>query len=121
MRPAPAFEMLGSNHGRRRHRAKDGALQNALQQPAVLPCTGSQADLPAHKKTPVLQGFAAGCEVVQSGRVEDRGLEPQASSCRNTHVSGQGGAKFVAAACRFVSYVAGQVGCFSNSAEFRLM
>ena len=52
------------------------SLQNALQQAAVLPRTGSQAELPAHEKTPVLQGFAAGCEVVQSGRVEDRGLEP---------------------------------------------
>ena len=30
---------------------------------------------------------------MQSGRVEDRGLEPLACSCRNTHVSGQGGAK----------------------------
>ena len=62
------------------------AVQNPVQQPAVLPRTGSQAVLPAHEKTPVLQGFAAGCEVVQTGRVEDRGLEPQASSCRNTGV-----------------------------------
>ena len=30
---------------------------------------------------------------VQSGRVEGRGLESHASSCRNTHVAGQGGAK----------------------------
>ena len=52
------------------------ALQNALQHPAVLPRTGPQPELAAHEKTPVLQGFAAGCEVVQSGRVEDRGLEP---------------------------------------------
>ena len=52
------------------------SLQNALQQPAVLPRRGAQPELAAHKKTPVLQGFAAGCEVVQSGRVEDRGLEP---------------------------------------------
>ena len=81
--------MLGSNHGRRRHRAKDGALQNALQHPAVLPRTGSQATLPAHEKTPVLQGFAAGCEVVQSGRVEDRGLEPGAFPRGNRPVSGQ--------------------------------
>ena len=73
------------------HSAK--AVQNPVQQAAVLPRTGSQADLPAHERTPVLQGFAAGCEVVQSGRVEDRGLEPDASSCRNTHVSGEGGAK----------------------------
>ena len=62
------------------------ALQNALQHPAVLPRTRSQATLPAHEKNQVLQGFAAGCEVVQSGRVEDRGLEPQVSSCRNTRV-----------------------------------
>ena len=60
---------------------------NRLPNPAVLPRRGSQAELAAHKKTPVLQGFAAGCEVVQSGRVEDRGLEPGASSCRNTGVS----------------------------------
>ena len=60
------------------------AVQNAMQQPAVLPRTGPQPELAAHKKTPVLQGFAAGCEVVQSGRVEDRGLEPLASSCGNT-------------------------------------
>ena len=40
----------------------------------------------AHKKTPVLQGFAAGCEVVHTGRVEDRGLEPQAFPCGNTGV-----------------------------------
>ncbi len=52
------------------------AVQNPVQQAAVLPRTGSQAELAAHEKTPVLQGFAAGCEVVQSGRVEDRGLEP---------------------------------------------
>ena len=52
------------------------AVQNPVQHPAVLPRTGSQAGLPAHEKTPVLQGFAAGCEVVHTGRVEDRGLEP---------------------------------------------
>jgi len=31
--------------------------------------------------------------VVQSGQVEDRGLEPYVFPCRNTHVAGQGGAK----------------------------
>ena len=36
------------------------ALQDALQHPVVLPRTGSQATLPADKKIPVLQGFAAG-------------------------------------------------------------
>ncbi len=63
------------------------ALQNALQHPAVLPRTGPQPELAAHEKTPVLQGFAAGCEVVQSGRVEDRGLEPGAFPSGNRLVS----------------------------------
>ena len=61
------------------------ALQNALQHPAVLPRTGPQADLPAHEKPPVLQGFAAGCEVVQSGRVKDRGPAPGASISQIGH------------------------------------
>ena len=52
-----------------------------------MPRTGPQATFPAHEKTPVLQGFAAGCEVVQSGRVEDRGLEPGAYSSGNTRFS----------------------------------
>jgi hypothetical protein len=36
------------------------AVRNPVQQPAVLPRTGSQADRTAQEKTPVLQGFAAG-------------------------------------------------------------
>ena len=47
----------------------------------------------AHKKTPVLQGFAAGCEVVQSGRVEDRGLEPYTFPCGYRPITGQGGSE----------------------------
>jgi len=62
--------------------AKGG--QKEGQQPAVLPRRGAQLELAAHKKTPVLQGFAAGCEVVQSGRVEDRGPAPGAFPCGNT-------------------------------------
>jgi len=58
-----------------------------------LPRTGSQAGWPAQQKTPVLQGFAAGCEVVQSGRVEDRGLEPRPSSSGKTPPSQQGNAE----------------------------
>ena len=38
-------------------------VQVPMQQPTVLPRTGPQATLPAQKKTPVLQGFAAGCGV----------------------------------------------------------
>ena len=69
------------------------ALQNALRHPAVLPRRGSQPELLAHEKTPVLQGFAAGCEVVQSGRVEDRGLEPGAFPCGHTGGCRAGGAE----------------------------
>ena len=61
------------------------ALQNALQHPAVLPRRGPQATLPAHEKTPVLQGFAAGCEVVQSGRVKDSGPASGASISQIGH------------------------------------
>ena len=50
--------------------------QKEGQQPAVLPRRGAQPELAAHKKTPVLQGFATGCEAVQPGRVPKRGLEP---------------------------------------------
>ena len=52
------------------------ALQNALQQPAVLPRTGSQAGLPAHEKTPVLQGDASGCDHLRDGQVPPAGIEP---------------------------------------------
>ena len=52
------------------------ALQKALQQPAVLPRTGSQADLTAQEKTPVLQGFASECDVVRVAGVPPQGLEP---------------------------------------------
>ena len=52
------------------------ALQNALQQPAVLPRTGSQAELAAQEKTPVLQGSASGCDVVPVTGVPPEGLEP---------------------------------------------
>ena len=48
----------------------------ALQQPAVLPRTGSQADRTAQEKTPVLQGSAAECDVVPVALVPPQGLEP---------------------------------------------
>ena len=52
------------------------ALQNALQQPAVLPRTGSQAGLAAHEKTPVLQGHTSGCDHLRDGRIPPTGVEP---------------------------------------------
>jgi hypothetical protein len=64
-------------------------VQNPVQQVAVLPRRGSQDHLPSYA-LPVLQGFKAGCEVVQSGRVEDRGLEPGAFPCGDRLILGQG-------------------------------
>ena len=42
------------------------ALRNALQQPAVLPRTGSQTDFPQMKQPPVVQGVAGGCTRVRN-------------------------------------------------------
>ena len=52
---------------------------------------GAQPELAAHEKTPVLQGFAAGCQVVQSGRMGDRGPAPGVFPCGSRPVSGQEG------------------------------
>ncbi len=52
------------------------ALQKALQQPAVLPRTGSQSDLPLSTQAPVLQRDAADCEKVPEGQAPRVGLEP---------------------------------------------
>ena len=41
-----------------------------------------------------MQGFAAGCEMVHSGRVEDRGLEPGSSSPQKTPLLKQGNAQY---------------------------
>ena len=51
-------------------------LQKALQQSAVLPRTGSQADRTAHEKTPFLQGSASECDVGRAAGVPPQGLEP---------------------------------------------
>ena len=42
------------------------ALRNALQQPAVLPRTGSQTAFPQMKQPPVVQGVAGGCTSVRN-------------------------------------------------------
>ena len=54
----------------------DDHFSKALQQPAVLPRTGSQADRTAQEKTPVLQGSASECDVVRVAGVPPQGLEP---------------------------------------------
>ncbi|MBO51533.1 MAG: hypothetical protein CMJ69_12205 [Planctomycetaceae bacterium] len=61
---------------------KDSALQKALQQPAVLPRTGSQPEMgnpdkPADYKT--LRESAARCEKAVSGSVVPTGFEPVTS------------------------------------------
>jgi len=56
--------------------ADSKALQKAVQQPHETGSNGSQAGSDAHRKAPVLQGFAASCDGMQNHPVEDRGLEP---------------------------------------------
>ena len=64
-----------------------------MQQPAVLPRTGSQPDPTAQEKTPVLQGSAAECDVVPVASVPPEGLEQSADSPRRVQVSETAGAK----------------------------
>ncbi len=52
------------------------AAQNPAQQAHVLARTPSQAETPAHKKTPVLQEFASECFTVQKYTMTPTGLEP---------------------------------------------
>ena len=52
------------------------AVRNPVQQPAVLPRTGSQPESAAQEKTPVLQGSASECDVVRVAGVPPQGLEP---------------------------------------------
>ncbi len=52
------------------------AAQNPAQQAHVLARTPSQEEIPAHEKTPVLQGFATECDILHSRKVGVTGLEP---------------------------------------------
>ena len=52
------------------------AVRNPVQQPAVLPRTGSQSDFALNTQTPVLQGDAADCEKVPERQAPRVGLEP---------------------------------------------
>lgn len=55
------------------------AVQNPVQQATVLPGMGAQATWSAHEKKTCFAGIrGGGCEVVQSGPLKDRGLEPAA-------------------------------------------
>jgi len=69
------------------------ALQNALQQPAVLPRTGSQSDLALSTQAPVLQEDAANRQKVPEGQAPRVGLEQSENSLRRVQVSETAGAK----------------------------
>ena len=69
------------------------ALQKALQQPAVLPRTGSQSELALSTQTPVLHGDVADCEKVPERQAPRVGLEQSEDSPRRVQVSETAGAK----------------------------
>jgi len=71
-------------------------LQNALQQPAVLPRTGSQADPTPQEKTPVWQGSAVECDMVPVTGVSPQGLEQSENSSRRVAKPKTGAAKSAA-------------------------
>ena len=63
------------------HAAINGALQNALQHPAVLHGTQSQLESTAHGNTPVLQGCATECDSLQSVQYTRRGRHQTSVTC----------------------------------------
>ena len=69
------------------------ALQKALQQPAVLPRTGSQSEFALSTQAPVLHGDAADCEKVPERQAPRVGLEQSEDSRRRVQVSETAGAK----------------------------
>ncbi len=72
------------------------ALQKSLQQPAVLPRTGSQSEFALNTQAPVLQRDAADCEMVPERQAPRVGLEQSEDSPRRVQVSETGAAKSAA-------------------------
>jgi len=60
--------------------AAQKAAQNPAQSAHAKGRTEPQAESAAHKKAPVLQGFAADCDTMQTGEVGGTGLEPVTST-----------------------------------------
>ncbi len=59
------------------------ATQKATQQASAMPemgCEEPQVETTAHEKTPVVQGFASRCDVVQQPKVVPAGFEPATST-----------------------------------------
>ena len=79
------------------------ALQNALQQPAVLPRTGSQSDLALSVQDPVLQRDAAICQKVPKGQAPRVGLEQSEDSPRRVAKIETGAAKSAAVGDEYAS------------------
>jgi len=69
------------------------AVRNPVQQPAVLPRTGSQATLVEDEKNPVLQGDASGCDHSPDGQVPPAGIEQKPFPSGRVQVSETAGAK----------------------------
>ena len=69
------------------------AVHLSVQQPAVLPRTGSQATLVEDEKTPVLQGNASGYDHPRDGQVPPAGIEQRPFSSGRVEVSETAGAK----------------------------
>ena len=72
------------------------AVRNPVQQPAVLPRTGSQSEYALSTQTPVLHGDAADCEKVPERQAPRVGLEQSEDSPRRVQVSETGAAKSAA-------------------------
>ena len=64
--PSPGVQPTGSEPRPTEVDRHNKALRNALQQPAVLPRTGSQTGFPQMKQPPVVQGVAGGCTKVRN-------------------------------------------------------
>ncbi len=72
------------------------AVRLRVQQPAVLPRTGSQAGLAEEEQIPVLQGDASGCDHLRDGRIPPAGIEQTADSPRRVAKPKTGAAKSAA-------------------------
>ena len=72
------------------------AMQKALQQPAVLPRTGSQSELALNTQTPVLHGDAANCQKIPERQAPRVGLEQSEDSSRRVAKIETGAAKIAA-------------------------
>ena len=74
-----------------------------MQQPTVLPRTGSQSDWDLSRQTPVLRGEAANCEKVSEGQALRVGLEQAENFPRRVAIIETGAAKIAAVGDEYAS------------------